>query len=78
MKGKEIVSRLPFAETVDLLRKAVEENGLKFYLRARVSRVSKSAKGKSIHIITHKGQEIVEAEELIVATRRMGICGSWL
>ena len=29
MKGKEIVSRLPFAETVDLLRKAVEENGLK-------------------------------------------------
>ena len=29
MKEKEIVSRLPFAETVDLLRKAVEENGLK-------------------------------------------------
>ncbi|MCL4451424.1 MAG: DUF302 domain-containing protein [Candidatus Thermoplasmatota archaeon] len=29
MKGKEMVSRLPFAETVDRLRKAVEENGLK-------------------------------------------------
>ena len=29
LKGKEIVSRLPFAETVEHLRKAVEENGLK-------------------------------------------------
>ena len=29
LKGKEIVSRLPFAETVEHLRKAVEDNGLK-------------------------------------------------
>ena len=29
MKGKEMVSRLAFAETVDRLRKAVEDNGLK-------------------------------------------------
>jgi uncharacterized protein (DUF302 family) len=29
MREKEIVSRLPFGETVDVLRKAVEENGLK-------------------------------------------------
>ncbi len=52
------------------LRARLEKEGMKFYLRARVSRVNKSAKGKSIHIITHKGEEIVEAEELIVATGR--------
>ena len=52
------------------LRARLEKEGMKFYLRARVSRVSKSAKGKSIHVITHKGEEVVEADELIVSTGR--------
>ncbi|MCL4451425.1 MAG: mercury(II) reductase [Candidatus Thermoplasmatota archaeon] len=52
------------------LRARLEKEGMKFYLRARVSRVGKSVKGKSIHVITHKGEEVVEADELIVATGR--------
>jgi mercuric reductase len=52
------------------LKSKLEEEGMKFYLRARVSSVSSSGNRKTIHVITHKGEEKVEIHEIIVATGR--------
>jgi mercuric reductase len=55
-----------------LLRK----EGMKFYLRARVSSISKSGKKKVVEIITHKGREKIEADEILVATGRVPNTGN--
>jgi mercuric reductase len=52
------------------MRARLEKEGMKFYLRARVIQVSKSEKGKTVHVVTHRGKEVVEAAEIIVATGR--------
>ena len=52
------------------MKKLLEEEGMNFYLRARISAVSLSGSGKSIDVITHKGKEKVEVQEIIVATGR--------
>lgn len=52
------------------MKKHLEEEGMKFFLRARVSAVSSSGRGKSIDVITHRGKEKVEVQEIIVATGR--------
>ena len=52
------------------LKDRLEKEGMKFYLRARVSSVRKSGNDKSLEIITHNGTETLHAEELIVATGR--------
>lgn len=53
------------------LKKHLEGEGMKFYLRARVSEVSKHGNRKSIEFITHKGKENVNVQEIIVATGRL-------
>jgi len=55
-----------------LLRK----EGMKFYLRARVSSIIKSGKKKVLEIITHKGREKIEADEILVATGRVPNTGN--
>ncbi|MGC8562713.1 MAG: FAD-dependent oxidoreductase, partial [Thermoplasmata archaeon] len=57
-------------EIRDTLKKQLEKEGMKFYLRARVNAVSKSGNRKSIDVITHKGNEKLVVKELIVATGR--------
>jgi mercuric reductase len=57
-------------EIGSMLKARLEVEGMKFYLRARINTVSKSGNGKSIEIITHRGKEIVEADEIVVATGR--------
>ena len=52
------------------ITKHLEVEGMNFYLRARISAVSLSGSGKSIDVITHKGKEKVEVQEIIVATGR--------
>ncbi len=52
------------------LKNKLEHEGMKFFLRARVSRITKSGNGKSIDIITHRGTENLEVGEIIVATGR--------
>ncbi len=52
------------------LKKHIEDEGMKFYLRARVSAVSKAGKRKSVEVITHKGKEKLYVQEIIVATGR--------
>ncbi len=52
------------------LKGKLEEEGMKFFLRARVSSVSSSGNRKTIHTITHKGEEKVEVQEIVVATGR--------
>ena len=52
------------------MKKHLEEEGMNFYLRARISAVSSSGSGKSIDVITHKGKEKVEVQEIVVATGR--------
>ncbi len=53
------------------LKKKLEEEGIRFLMRARVSGVHKSINGKTIEVITHKGKENIEVKELIVATGRV-------
>ena len=53
------------------IKKRLEDEGMKFYLRARISQVRKSTKGKTISFITHRGSEDLEVEEVIVATGRI-------
>ena len=53
------------------LKTVLEEEGMKFYLRARVNAVKKTANGKTLEIITHKGKESLEVKEIIVATGRI-------
>jgi mercuric reductase len=57
-------------EIGSVMKKHLEEEGMKFFLRARVSAVSSSGRGKSIEVITHKGKEKIEVQEIIVATGR--------
>ena len=52
------------------LKKSLEKEGMKFHLRARVSGVTKTGNGKSVEVITHRGKEKVDAQEIIVATGR--------
>lgn len=52
------------------IRKRLEEEGMKFYLRARVSQVRKTANGKTLSVNTHRGAENIEVKEIIVATGR--------
>jgi mercuric reductase len=49
---------------------------MKFYLRARVSSISKSGKKKVVEIITNKGREKIEADEILVATGRVPNTGN--
>ncbi|MGC8562917.1 MAG: FAD-dependent oxidoreductase, partial [Thermoplasmata archaeon] len=53
------------------LKDLLEKEGMKFHLRARVASVAKNEVGKSLELITHRGKEIVEAKEIIVATGRI-------
>ena len=52
------------------LKSRLEKEGMKFFLSVRVNAVRKSGDGKAVEVITHRGKEIIEAKELIVATGR--------
>lgn len=53
------------------IMKRLEEEGMKFHLRARVNSVKKSEGGKTLSVNTHKGTENIEVKEIIVATGRI-------
>ena len=53
------------------IRALLEKEGMKFYMKARVSSVHKSSKNKIVEVITHKGRERVEVDEILVATGRL-------
>lgn len=53
------------------IRRRLEDEGMNFHLRARVSHVKKSSGGKSVSIITHRGEEEINVQEIIVATGRI-------
>ncbi len=52
------------------LKTLLEAEGMKFYLRARVNAVKKTASGKTLEVLTHRGKESVDVKEIIVATGR--------
>lgn len=52
------------------LKRRLEIEGMRFFLKARVSSVGKSQDGKFIEVITHRGKEKIYAQEIIVATGR--------
>ena len=52
------------------LKEHLENEGMKFYLKARVVSARKSGNEKSLEIVTHRGKETVSAQEIIVATGR--------
>ena len=57
-------------EISSAMKKYLEKEGMKFYLRARVSSVNRSRESKSVDIITHNGKETVVVQDIIVATGR--------
>lgn len=52
------------------LKKYLEDEGMKFYMRARVNEIGKNGNMKSVEFITHRGNEKVNVQEIIVATGR--------
>lgn len=58
------------SEIGSALKKHLEEEGMEFHLRSRVSAVSQSEKMKSVEIITQQGKEKIEVQEIIVAIGR--------
>ncbi len=52
------------------LKMYLEEEGMKFYMRARVSKINKNGGMKSVEFITHKGNEKIDVQEIIIATGR--------
>ncbi|MCL4340741.1 MAG: mercury(II) reductase [Candidatus Thermoplasmatota archaeon] len=52
------------------LKKHLEEEGMTFLLRARVSSVKAKGKQKVLEAITHSGKQEIEVQEIIVATGR--------
>ena len=57
-------------EIRDALKKELESEGMRLYLKARVSAVSQSGKWKSLDVTTHNGNEKLTVKEIIVATGR--------
>jgi len=57
-------------EISNALQEILEEEGMKFYLRSRVSRVKKEGEKIVVEVLTKKGLDKVEGEALIVATGR--------
>lgn len=53
------------------LKHRLESEGMRFLLRARVSRVTGSENGKTLTVITHSGTENIKVSEIIVATGRI-------
>ncbi|EQD61456.1 Mercuric reductase MerA [mine drainage metagenome] len=58
------------------IKSLLEKEGMKFHLRARVNTVHKSEDKKTIEIITHKGKEKLDVDEIIVATGRLPNTGT--
>ncbi|GBC75458.1 Mercuric reductase [archaeon HR06] len=57
-------------EISNVLQEILEEEGMKFYLRSRVSRVRKEGEKIVVEVLTKKGLDRVEGEALIIATGR--------
>jgi mercuric reductase len=57
-------------EISDTLQQKLEEEGMKFFLKARISSVNKKGEKKLIEVVTAQGKSLVETEEILVATGR--------
>jgi mercuric reductase len=57
-------------EIAKKLREHLEDEGMKFILRARISRVFQDDTGKFMEVVTHRGNEILKADSILVATGR--------
>ncbi len=59
-------------EIGDAVLKRLEEEGMRFYLKARVMSVSKKGERKAVKVLTHRGgTEEIEVDEVLVATGRV-------
>jgi mercuric reductase len=52
------------------LMNILEEEGMKFYLKARISRIEQKSGSKILEVLTAKGKEFLEVDEILVATGR--------
>ncbi|MGC8645577.1 MAG: mercury(II) reductase [Thermoplasmata archaeon] len=52
------------------LKESLQNEGMEFYMRARISKVEKGSGGKYVHLITHEGRKRIGGQEIIVATGR--------
>ena len=57
-------------EVGEALKTRLEQEGMRFHLRARVGSAGRSPDGKYVEVITHAGRHRVDADEIIVATGR--------
>jgi len=52
------------------LMNVLEEEGMKFYLKARISKIEERSGSKILEVLTAKGKELLEVDEILVATGR--------
>ena len=57
-------------EIAKALRERIEGEGIRFVLRARISRIFEDGEDKLMEVVTHRGNEILKAESILVATGR--------
>lgn len=57
-------------EIGEILRKKLESEGMKFYLKTRVASIEKTGEVKILNLITPSGTETLKVQEIIVATGR--------
>jgi len=58
-------------EMSEMLKSKLEEEGMLFFLKSRVSRVKKTAGKNILEVVTAKGNKQVEAEKILLATGRV-------
>jgi len=52
------------------LKEILEEEGMQFHLKARINRVAMQGNKKVLEVVTAKGKEKIEVDEILVATGR--------
>ncbi|MEM3804105.1 MAG: FAD-dependent oxidoreductase [Conexivisphaerales archaeon] len=57
-------------EISQLLKNRLEEEGMSFFLKSRVARVKRENEKKVLELVTSKGRQQIEADEILVATGR--------
>ncbi len=57
-------------EISEILQHKLEGEGMKFYIKARINRVSRANGRKRLEVVTAQGKTTVECDEILVATGR--------
>ena len=60
------------ADMADVVRQRMEKDGVQFRLGATIARIEKKGSSKQVVLTTDSGEEVVEADEILLAVGRKG------